>query len=144
MTTTTRSGPRTAAPALSRAVPLAAAGAAAAVAVVHLLFDALGADFVVAPPGQAETTVGVAQAAGVGLAVTLVGGLVAAALAARTRRPARLFSVLVLVALVVMAPNPVLAADQALTVVALELEHLVAAAVALGVLLPALRGRERA
>lgn len=43
-----------------------------------------------------------------------------------------------------MAVNPLLAADQALTVVALELEHVAVAAVALFFLLPPLRARDRA
>lgn len=128
---------------LVRATALAAVAAGLGVLVVHLLFGALGADYVVAPPGQAEMTVTAGSAALLAAVATAVGGGVAALLARRTARPARWFTVLVVVVLLVMAPNPVLAADQALTVVALELEHLVAAGAALGLLLPALRARER-
>ena len=126
----------------TRAVPLASVGAGLAVAATHLVFGAAGADFAVQPPGQAETTVTAVQAGLVAALVTLLGGLVATLLAARTRRPAPLFLAAVAVVLVVMAVNPVLAADQALTVVALEVEHLVAAAVALAALLPPLRAGE--
>ena len=140
MTTSTVTRPAGTLP-LRLAVPLAAVGAGTAVLATHLAFAAAGADFVVQPPGQPEATVTAVQAAVVAAGVTLLGGLVAALLAARTRRPARLFVAAVVVVLVVMAVTPVLAADQLLTVVALEVEHLVAAAVALAVLLPPLRAR---
>ena len=67
----------------------------------------------------------------------------AALLARFTARPARWFVVAVVVVLVLFALNPLLSADQVLTVVALEVEHLVAAAAALALLLPVLRGRGR-
>ena len=67
----------------------------------------------------------------------------AALLARRARRPARPFVVLVALVLIAFAANPVIAADQTLTVIALELEHLVAAAIALVCLLPPLRAVER-
>lgn len=129
---------------LPRAVLLAAALGTVGVALTHLLFDLAGADFRVQPPGQPATTVGVGQAAGVTFGVTVVGGLVAALLTRRAARPDRWFTGTVVLALVVFAANPVLAADQLLTVVALEVEHLVAAAAALAVLLPVLRTRARA
>ena len=129
---------------LGKAVPLAAVAAAIGVALTHLVFGALGADFVVEPPGQAESEVAVAQAALVAFGVTLLGGGVAALLARSTERPARWFVVAVVVVLVLFAANPVLSAEQVLTVVALEVEHLVAAAAALALLLPGLRAREDA
>ena len=147
MTGTTRSGRSgLAGLGLAKAVPLAALAAAVGVALTHVLFGLLGADYVVQPPGQPESTVSALQAALIAGAMTLLGGGVAALLARFVSRPARVFVVLVVVVLVLFAANPVLAADQVLTVVALEVEHLVAAAAALAVLLPVLRiheGRRR-
>lgn len=142
--TTAAPAQETAAPGLGRPTVLAVPGAAAVAAVVHLLFDAAGADFVVAPGGQETTTVSVGVAAGVAALVTALGGALAALLARTTRRPSRLFLVAAAVVVALMAVNPVLAADQALTVVALEVEHLAVAAVALALLLPPLRTRDRA
>jgi hypothetical protein len=124
---------------LVRPTLVAAAVAALGVAAVHLLFDALGADFVVAPGGQPETVVSAGQAAAPMPAAALAGGVLAALLARVTARPARWFTGVVAGAVVLMAANPLLAADQALTVVALELEHLVVAGAALALLRPALR-----
>ena len=143
MITRTVSRPDTAS-GLGRPIALAVVGAAAAAALVHLLFDAAGADFVVAPPGQEPSTVSAVMAAGTAALVTLLGGGVAVLLSRLTRRPARAFLVLAGVVFALMAVNPLLAADQALTVVALEVEHLAVAAVALALLLPPLRARERA
>jgi ABC-type Fe3+ transport system permease subunit len=123
---------------------LAVLAAAVVAAVVHLLFDAAGADYVVAPNGQEPTTVGAPMAAGVAALVTALGAGVAALLARTTRRPSRWFLIAAVVVLALMAVNPVLAADQVLTVVALEVMHLAVAAVALALLLPPLRARDRA
>lgn len=145
MTTTSTSRARpTIVPGFGRAIAFAVVGAALAAAAVHLLFDAAGADFVVAPPGQAENTISVGMAAGVAALVTAIGGGVAALLPRLTRRPSRVFLVLAAVVFALMLVNPLLAADQALTVVALELEHVAVAAVALFFLLPPLRARDRA
>lgn len=147
MTTTTTSssptGERTL-PGFGRATALAVVGAAVAAAIVHLLFDAVGADFVVAPPGQPESTVTAGLAATIAAVVTAVGAAVAALLPRLTRRPSRLFLVLAAVVFALMFVNPLMAADQALTVVALELEHVAVAAVALFFLFPPLRARDRA
>lgn len=134
----------TASRSLGSAVLLAVVGAALAAAAVHLLFDAAGADFVVAPAGQPESTVTAAMAAGIAAVVTALGGAVAALLPRLTRRPSRVFLVLAAVVFAVMAVNPLLAADQLLTVVALELEHVAVAVVALAALLPPLRARDLA
>lgn len=128
-------------PGLLPRTAVAAVAAAAAVAVVHLLAAAVGAGFTVAPGGGTSTVVGAPQAAAVAAGGALAGGVLAALLARWTARPARWFVLAVGLAVLVMAPNPVLAADEAATVVALELEHLVVAAVALAVLLPPLRER---
>jgi hypothetical protein len=143
-TGTTRSARPTIVPGFGRAILFAVVGAALAAAAVHLLFDALGADFVVQPPGQEENTVSVGLAAGVAALVTALGGAVAALLPRLTRRPSRVFLVLAVVVFALMFLNPLMAADQALTVVALELEHLAVLAVALVFLLPPLRARDRA
>ena len=129
---------------LGRAAALAVPAAALAAAAVHLLFVAAGADFVVAPGGAEPSTVTAPMAAGFAALATAVGGAAAAGLARFTRRPARAFLILTAVVLVLTAANPVLAADQTLTVVALELEHLAVATVALWLLLPPLRARDRA
>lgn len=78
------------------------------------------------------------------VALAVVGGAVAAVLARTAKRPSRAFVVVTVAVLALTAANPVVAADSALTIVALELEHLVVAAVALLVLLPPLRARDRA
>lgn len=145
MSTTSSTRPATdQAPGFGRAALLAVVGAALAAAAVHLLFDAAGADFVVAPPGQPESTVTAAMAASIAAVVTAIGCGVAALLPRWTQRPSRVFLVLAAIVLVVTAINPVLAADQVLTIIALELEHLAVAAVALAALLPPLRARDRA
>lgn len=126
-------------PVLLRAV-LAAVVAAV---LTHLLFTAAGADFVVEPTGQDRRRIGPFQVALATLLLTALGGGAAELLARRSRRPARAFLALVAVVLVLMAVNPLVAAEQPLTVVALEVEHLVAAAAALVFLLPPLRARQR-
>lgn len=131
-------------PSLGRAVVLAVVGAAVAAAVVHLLFDAAGADFVVAPGDGEPSTVSAGLAAGIAAVVTALGGALAAVLARTTGRPSRWFLLAAAAVVALTAINPVLAADQALTVVALEVEHLAVAAVALLLLLPPLRARDRA
>ena len=118
-----------------RAVALAALAAA----LVHVLFDVAGADFVVEPPGQSSTRVGLLQAMGVAALATAVGVLVTLVAARRTRRPERVALALAVLGLLLFAPNPVLAADSTLTVVALEAMHVAVAAAFLGALLPALR-----
>lgn len=132
------------APGLGRPAAMAVVAAAVAAAAVHLLFDAAGADFLVAPGGSEPSTVTAPMAAGVAALATALGGAFAVGLARVTARPSRAFLLATVVVLVLMAANPVLAADQALTVVALEVEHLVVAAVALWFLLPPLRARDRA
>jgi hypothetical protein len=124
----------------ARVVLTAAAAAAVAVAVVHLLFGALGADYVVEPPGQPRSEVSFVLAAVIAFVAVAAGGVLAVLLARYApRRAVPVFLALVVLALLVTAPNPVVAADQTLTVVALEVEHLVAAGVALLLLLPPLR-----
>ena len=120
---------------------LAVVAAAVAAAVVHVLFDLLGADFAVEPPGQARTRVGAAQAAGVAALTAAVGAVLTAVIARRSARPQRLVLVLVAVGVLLFAANPVLAADQALTVVALEVMHLAVAGAFLAVVLPWLSRR---
>ena len=141
--TPTRPAPVAVPSGLARATGLAVVGAALAAAAADLLFEAAGADFVVAPGGAAPSTVTVGMAAGVAALVTALGGAVAAVVARLAARPSRVFLGAVLVVLAVMAVNPLLAADQALTVLALELEHLAVAAVAVLLLLPPLRARDR-
>ena len=134
----------TAAPSLGRVTALAVPAAASAAAVVHLAFAAAGADFVVAPGGAEPSTVTAPIAAGAAALATAVGGAAAGGLARFTRRPSRAFLILTAVVLVLTAINPVLAAAQTLTIIALEVEHLTVAAVALSLVLPALRARDRA
>ena len=119
----------------------AVVAAAAAAAVVHVLFDLSGADFAVGPPGQARTRVGVAQAAGVAALAAAVGAALTAVIARRSARPQRWVLVLVAVGVLLFAANPVLAADQALTVVVLEVVHLAVAGAFLAVVLPSLARR---
>lgn len=130
-------------PVFGRACLAAVVGAALVVLVVHLAFGAIGADFRVQPPGQSASTVGAIRAALVAALVTAVGCGVAFLLVRKVRRPGRVFLAVVMGVLVVFAVNPLLAADQARTVVALEVEHLAAAVVALAALLPAMRPRRR-
>ena len=141
MTTSSLPGTATGAPPLLRPAVTAVVASAVGVALVHLGFDAAGADFRVAPGGQDPQTVGAGQAAAIGALGALVGGLLAAATARFTARPSRWLTALVVLGLVVMAANPVLAADQALTVVALEVMHLAVAGAFLAVVLPALAKR---
>jgi Family of unknown function (DUF6069) len=120
---------------------VAVVAAAAAAAVVHVLFDLLGADFAVEPPGQPRTRVGLAQAAGVAALTAAVGAALTVVLARRSARPRRWVLVLVAVGVLLFAANPVLSADQALTVVALEVMHLAVAGAFLAVVLPFLPDR---
>ena len=84
---------------------------------------------------------GSATVAGVAALTAAVGAALTALFVRRSARPARLVLVLVAVGLLLFAANPVLAADQALTVVALEVMHLAVAGAFLAVVLPALRHR---
>jgi Family of unknown function (DUF6069) len=127
------------APSLLRPGLLAVVAAAVAAGVVHVVFDVLGADYVVEPPGQARTTVALGLAVGVAAGCALVGSGIAAVAARRSRRPERVVTGLALLGLVLFAVNPVVAAEQGLTVVALEVMHLAVAGAWLAVLLPALR-----
>ncbi len=136
--TTTPTGRR--APSLLRAGATAVVAAAVLTALTHLLFAALGADFRVTPPGQAPTVVPAAQAALVAALATAVGvGLAALLVRFVPRRAVVVLLVVCAVVLVAFAANPVVAADQVLTVVALEVEHLVVAGVYLALVLPAVR-----
>lgn len=144
MTTVPDHSDRTAAPSRSRPsllrpVLLAVLAAAVAAAVTHVVFDALGADFVVEPPGQARTTVSLLQSAGMAALAALVGGGVTALVARRSRRPERVVVGLAVVGVLLFAANPFLAAEQGLTILALEVMHLAVAGAFLAVLLPALR-----
>lgn len=127
------------APSMVRTGVLAVLAAALAAAVVHLLFDVGGADFLVEPPGQPQVRVGAAQAAGVAALAAAVGAALAAVFARRSARPERLVLGLVAVGVLLFAVNPVLAAEQTRTVVALEVMHLAVAGAFLAVVLPALR-----
>ena len=120
---------------------LAVAAAGLAAAVVHVVFDAAGADFLVQPPGQARAAIGVAQAVGVAALTSALGVAVAVLAVRRVRRPERLLVGLAVLGLLLFAANPFLAADQGLTVVALEVMHLAVAGAFLAVLLPAVRSR---
>ena len=129
-------------PSVLRTGLLAVAAAAVAAALVHVVFDVAGADYLVEPPGQAQTRVTAVQAAGVAALTAAVGAAATALIARRSARPQRLVLVLVAVGVLLFAANPVLAAGQALTVVALEVMHLAVAGAFLAVVLPSLaRGR---
>jgi len=130
-------------PSLLRTGLLAVLLGAVSAAVVHVLFDAAGADFVVEPPGQAAARVSAAQAAGVAALATALGVLLAAAAARRLRRPERAVVGLAVLGVLLFSPNPLLAADQTLTVVALEVMHVAVAASFLAVLLPFVRRTSR-
>jgi hypothetical protein len=126
------------APTTARTAIRAIAAAAGVAAVVHGLFELAGADFLVEPPGQAQTRVSAATAAGVaGLAAGLGVGAVAL-LAPGSARPRRLVLSLVAAGVLLLAVTPVLAAEQVLTVVALEVMHLAVAGAFLVIVLPAL------
>ncbi|GHJ33511.1 hypothetical protein TPA0910_79440 [Streptomyces hygroscopicus subsp. sporocinereus] len=122
---------------IARLVIPAALAAAVAVLVAYLIFDAAGADFEVTMSGD-ESTVTAVQAGLAAFLVSLVGSTVVLLVAQRTARPARTFATIVVVAVVVLLVGPLVGADQALTVVALEVLHLVAAAAVLLVVLPRL------
>lgn len=130
-----------AAPSMLRTAVQAIVAAAGAAAVVHGLFDLAGADFLVEPPGQARARVGAVQAAVVAALAAAVGAALTAFVRRRSARPQRWVLVLVAVGLLLFAANPVLAADQGLTVAALEVMHLAVAGAFLAVVLPALRDR---
>jgi len=127
------------APSLLRPGLVAVAAAGLAAAVVHVVFDAAGADFVVQPPGQPRAAIGVAQSAGVAALACAVGVVLTALAVRRSRRPERVVLGLAVLGVLLFALNPVLAADQTLTVVALEVMHLAVAGVFLAVLLPVVR-----
>ena len=129
------------APSMLRTAVRATVAAAGAAVVVHGGFELAGADFLVEPPGQAQARVGAAQAAGVAAMAAVVGAVLTALLVRRSARPERLVLALVAVGVLLLAVTPVLAAEQALTVVALEVMHLAVAGAFLAVVLPALRGR---
>jgi drug/metabolite transporter (DMT)-like permease len=137
----TEGSTRHTAPSMLRTAVQAIAAAAGAAAVVHGLFDLAGADLLVEPPGQARARVGAVQAAVFAALAAAVGAALVAVLVRRSARPARLVLVLVAVGVLLFAPNPVLAADQGLTIVALEVMHLAVAAAFLAVVLPAVRQR---
>lgn len=81
-------------------------------------------------------------AASVAALAAAVGSVLTALLVRRSARLERLVLVLVAVGVLLFVVDPVLAADQGLTVVALEVVHLaVAGAFLLVVVLPALRHR---
>ncbi|MEU5274651.1 DUF6069 family protein [Streptomyces hygroscopicus] len=122
---------------IARLVIPAALAAAVAVLVAYLIFDAAGADFEVTMSGD-ESTVTAVQAGLAAFLVSLVGSTVVLLIAQRTARPARTFATIVVVAVVVLLVGPLVGADQTLTVVALEVLHLVAAAAVLLVVLPRL------
>ncbi|MDP9615601.1 DUF6069 family protein [Streptomyces demainii] len=122
---------------IARLVIPAALAAAVAVLVAYLIFDAAGADFEVTMSGD-ESTVTAVQAGLAAFLVSLVGSTVVLLIAQRTARPARTFATIVVAAVVVLLVGPLVGADQALTVVALEVLHLVAAAAVLLVILPRL------
>ncbi|MGW7693539.1 DUF6069 family protein [Streptomyces asiaticus] len=132
MTDTTATRPTAA---IARLVIPAALAAAVAVLVGYLIFDAAGADFDVTMSGT-ESTVTAVQACLAAFLVSLVGGTVALLIARRTAQPTRTFAAIVTVAVVLLLVGPLVGADQALTVVALEVLHLLAAAAVLLVVLP--------
>ena len=115
---------------------LAVLAAAVAAAPTHVVFGAAGADYVVEPPGQARTTVGLAQAAASAAFAAAIGVAVTALAARRVHRPGRVVVGLALLGLVLFAVNPFLAAEQGLTVVALEVMHVAVAGAFVAVLLP--------
>jgi drug/metabolite transporter (DMT)-like permease len=129
------------APSLVRTGLLAVVAAAGAALVVHGVFELLGADYLVEPPGQTQSRVGAGLAAAVAALAAAVGAGLTAVIARRSARPERLVLVLVAVGVLLFAANPVLAAEQTLTVVALEVMHLAVAAAFLAVVLPALARR---
>jgi drug/metabolite transporter (DMT)-like permease len=128
-------------PSMLRTAVLAVLAAAGVALVVHGAFELAGADYQVEPPGQARTRVGAALAAGVAGFAAAVGAALTAVITRRSARPERLVLVLVAVGVLLFAANPVLAADQILTVVALEVMHLAVAAAFLAVVLPVVRRR---
>ncbi|MEU8876386.1 DUF6069 family protein [Streptomyces javensis] len=131
---TDTASPRPAA-AIARLVIPAALAAAVAVLVGYLIFDAAGADFDVTMSGT-DSTVTAVQACFAAFLVSLVGGTIALLIARRTAQPTRTFAAIVTVAVVLLLVGPLVGADQALTVVALEVLHLLAAAAVLLVVLP--------
>ena len=96
---------------------------------------------IVEPPGRPRARVGAAQAGAVAALATAVGAGLTALAVRRSARPQRLVLGLVVVGLLLFAANPVMAADQTLTVVALEVMHLAVAGAFLAVVLPALARR---
>jgi drug/metabolite transporter (DMT)-like permease len=130
------------APSTLRTAVRAVVAAAGAAVVVHGLFDLAGADFLVEPPGQAQTRVSATQAAFVAALAAAVGSALLALLARRSARPERLVLAIVAVGVLLLAVTPVVAAEQGLTVAALEVMHLAVAAAFLAVVLPAVSQRQ--
>jgi hypothetical protein len=126
---------------IARTAVRAVVAAAGAAAVVHGLFDLAGADFLVEPPGQGRMRVGAVAAALVAALAAAVGSALTALFVRRSARPQRLVLALVAVGVLLFAVNPVIAAEQGLTVVALEVMHLAVAGAFLAVVLPALPRR---
>ncbi|MGC9543979.1 DUF6069 family protein [Streptomyces sp. UG1] len=120
-----------------RTVLPAAIAAAVAVLVAYFLFDLAGADYTVTTSGS-QSTVNAPMAGIMTLLMTLVGGGIALVIARRTARPGRTFVLLVALAVVVMAAGPLTSAQQGLTIAALEVLHLIAAATVLLIVLPRL------
>ena len=118
-------------------IPAAIAAAVTAV-ITYLIFDAAGADYLVTMMGD-DITVSAGRSAFMGALMTLIGGTIAFFVARRTGNPARTFTAFVIVGLLVMLPGPITSADETLTIVALEVMHLVVAAAVLAIVVPQLR-----
>lgn len=107
----------------------------------HLLFSAAGADMLVTAPGtDAAAVVPAVQAAVAALVATVVGVGVAALLLRLV--PRRAVVVLLVVAAVVLVGEGLFAAtvaEQGLTTLALEVEHVVVAATFLALVMPVVR-----
>ena len=135
---TTHAAAPTRSPSLLRAGALAVVVAAVLTALTHLLFRAAGADMLVTSPGMtAPAEVPAVQAAVAAVVATVVGTAVAALLVRLV--PRRAVVVLLVVAAVVFVAEGLFAAtvaEQTLTTVALEVEHVVVAATFLALVLP--------
>lgn len=128
-------------PSLLRAGALAVVVAGALTAVTHLLFRAAGADMLVTAPGTtAPAEVPAVQAAVAAVTATVVGTVIAALLVRLV--PRRAVVLLLVVAAAVFVAEGLFAttvAEQALTTVALEVEHVVVAGTFLALVLPVVR-----
>lgn len=130
------------APSWVRTGALAALFAGLAAAAVWLVGVALDVGLEVAAPGggdiaQVPLVVSVLFAA----VLAVLGTVVAALLAARTARPVPLFLGAVVVVLLLFGVTPFTQADDAATILVLQVMHLAVAAAALAAILPALRAR---